>query len=205
MWDDISSKAKERQKKRQRDRIIKQIEHATAKSFLSIEVPSTNKRIEIKCAPHITILKRLVTFIKSLSPEEKLDLYFHWGMYDDYSDDHQGDPILNKDSGDMTIYDNTAMAPVPMDAYDRVIEVLEDNTDLTEATDPYGIAYWAAEYLRDLYTMFDTKTPKAGTPAYNKKCREAIKCVKERWSITNDDEAEDIIFKGYSLWKHYFK
>lgn len=88
---------------------------------------------------------------------------------------------------------------------DGVIKVLEDNADLTEAANPHGMAYWAAEYLGDLYTMFDTKTPKAGTPAYNKKCRDAHKRVKERWNITNDDEAEDIIFKGYSLWKHYFK
>lgn len=79
------------------------------------------------------------------------------------------------------------------------------DADLTEAADPHGMAYWAAEHLGDLYTMIDTKTPKAGTPAYNKKCRDANKRVKERWNITNDDEAMDIIFKGYSLWKHYFK
>lgn len=77
------------------------------------------------------------------------------------------------------------------------------DTDLTEAADPNGMAYWAAEHLGDLYTMIDTKTPKAGTPAYNKKCRDANKRVKERWNIANDDESMDIIFKGYSFWKHY--
>jgi hypothetical protein len=79
------------------------------------------------------------------------------------------------------------------------------DADLTEAANPHGMAYWAAEYLGDLYTMIYAKTPKAGSPAFNKKCRDAYKRVKERWNITNDDEAEDIIFKGYSLWKHYFK
>lgn len=76
---------------------------------------------------------------------------------------------------------------------------------VTEAADVHGMAYWAANYLGDLYEMFNTGTPKAGTPTYNKKCRDAYNRTKERWGIDDADEIEDIIFKGYSLWKHYFK
>ncbi len=85
------------------------------------------------------------------------------------------------------------------------IEAHLHRAGLIEAVDPHGMAYWAAEYLGDLYKMFDTGTPKSGTPAFNKKCRDAHRQVKERWNITDDDYAEDIIFRGYNLWKHYFR
>jgi hypothetical protein len=129
MWDDLSNTAEDRRKRKQRNRLLKQMDRATAKSSLLIEVPSTNKRSEIECAPHATVLKRLITFITALSPEEKLDLYFHWGMYDDKFDDCQGDPILNKDSGDMYVYDNTATTPVPSDSHDKVVAALNNGVD----------------------------------------------------------------------------
>lgn len=95
-------------------------------SSLLAEVPGTDKRIEISCAPHDIIIERLIAFITGLSTEEKLDLYFHWGLCEDNG---QGDPILNKDSGDMYVYDNTDFAPVPSDSYDKVVAALNKGVD----------------------------------------------------------------------------
>ena len=95
-------------------------------SSVIAEVEGTSKRIAHNGLLHKKALRKLIDFINTLTDEEKLNLYFHWGM--DYEvGDCEGDPILNKDSGDMTVYDNTSTSPVPEDAYDKVAVALGIN------------------------------------------------------------------------------
>jgi hypothetical protein len=86
------------------------------------KIPGTSKKIEKKGVSNQEALESLINFINGLSSEEKLAIDFYWGNDSLIPGDCEGDPILNKDSGDDTIYDNTwtARGPIPADAYDDV-------------------------------------------------------------------------------------
>ncbi len=136
MWDSITESREDRIKrleKKQNKLAFKQGILETQTSSVLAEIPGTSKRIELNKVLHVKALKHLIRFINSLTAEEKLNLYFHWGMDDVMPGDEdelgygQGDPILNKDSGDIDVIDNTATAPVPEDAYDKVVAALSRN------------------------------------------------------------------------------
>lgn len=86
------------------------------------QVPGTSKKLEKKGISNQEALETLINFINGLSSKEKLAVDFYWGNDSLVPGDCEGDPILNKDSGDTTIYDNTwtATVPVPTDTYNRV-------------------------------------------------------------------------------------
>ena len=96
-------------------------------SSMWAQVPGTSKKLEKKGVSNQEALEALINFINGLSSEEKLAVDFYWGNDSLVVGDCEGDPILNKDSGDDTIYDNTwtARGPIPTDAYDRVADAFD--------------------------------------------------------------------------------
>lgn len=126
MWDPMVESREDRIKrlqKKQNKLAFKQSVLETQLSSVLAEIPGTNKRIEYNGVPHRKALRKLLGFINTLTPEEKLELYFNWSN-DIEAGDYKGDPILNKDSGDDCVYDNTWTAEVPEDTYDRVVTAL---------------------------------------------------------------------------------
>jgi hypothetical protein len=133
MWDTLAESREDRIKRLEKKRnqlAFKQSILETQTSTIFAEVEGTNKSMEYKGVPHQKALRKLLGFINTLTADEKLNLYFHWGMDDVLPNDEgelgygKGDPILNKDSGELEVIDNTATAPVPEDAYHKVVAAL---------------------------------------------------------------------------------
>jgi hypothetical protein len=133
MWDTLAESREDKIKRLEKKRnklAFKQGILETQTSSVLAEIPGTDKRIELNKVLHVKALRHLVRFINSLTADEKLNLYFHWGMDDVLPNDEgelgygKGDPILNKDSGELEVIDNTATAPVPEDAYNKVVAAL---------------------------------------------------------------------------------
>lgn len=99
----------------------------TETSSVFAEIPGTDKKLECKGVSHIEALEALLDFINKLTSEEKLELYFHWGNDNYNPGDCEGNPILNKDSEDDYVYDNTDISTVPEDTYDKVVAALGIN------------------------------------------------------------------------------
>ena len=124
LWEEVSPADRAREIKAEIARLQQELAALDLEeietSSVWAQVPGTSKKLDKKGVSNQEAFEALINFINGLSSEEKLAVDFYWCNDSLLRGDGEGDLILNKDSGDDTVYDNTWTAPVPTDTYDKV-------------------------------------------------------------------------------------